>query len=331
VYQFHLSLPLPEDLPAIDHQTPVLCLGSCFAKHIANRLAGYKFPTLLNPFGILYNPVSLARALYYLAGARGLREEELFEHQSLWRHFDCHSSLAQPKREQAWEQLKSRLEQGRVFLQRADRILLTLGTAFAYEERSRGEVVGNCHKLLARRFRKFRLPVEEVVQALGPALQACRKLRPELQVLLTVSPVRHLRDGILANQRSKAVLLLAAEVLCESPWIHYFPSYEIMMDELRDYRFYARDWAHPSEEAVDYIWQRFSSAVFEQNTKELNREIDALVRASRHRPQHPDTPAHRRFVEQQMERIRKMEQRHPQLDFSPEKSRLWHGGRNTAD
>ena len=103
------------------------------------------------------------------------------------------------------------------------------------------------------------------------------------------------------------------------------------MDELRDYRFYARDWAHPSEEAVDYIWQRFSSAVFEQNTKELNREIDALVRASRHRPQHPDTPAHRRFVEQQMERIRKMEQRHPQLDFSPEKSRLWHGGRNTAD
>jgi hypothetical protein len=322
VSAFYLSVPLPNTFPKISYLTPTLCVGSCFAEHIAHRLQGHKLPTLLNPFGILYNPASIAHAMEYLCGGKALQETDLFEHQGLWRHFDFHSHYAAANKKKAWLDISGSVADGQDFLRKCDRLLITLGTAYAYERIKTGSTVANCHQLPTQHFRKYRLSVQECFEALQKTINLCRSLRPDLQVILTVSPVRHIRDGVIENQRSKSTLLLAAEAVCELEGVYYFPSYEILMDELRDYRFYARDRVHPSEEAVDYVWGQFASIAFEAPTQALMKQVAAVARASQHRPLHPESSAHQAFVQQQLVKISELEAQHPNMDFSAERQRL---------
>lgn len=317
-----LKVPLPAPFPAFSYQTPVLGLGSCFVEAVGARLQRFKLPVNLNPMGIQYHPLALSRALQYGLGQSHFSTDDLLESQGVWQHFDFHGVLGHPEREVAARQMRVAVQDLQEAVSGMDRLLITLGTAFVYEYQASGQVVANCHKVPARAFRKYRLSPEEIVRELKPVLAACKALRPELEVALTVSPVRHIRDGVVENQRSKAALLLAAETLAQAEYVHYFPSYELMMDELRDYRFYKTDYVHPSEEAVDYIWSCFASVAFEESTLDQLNAVEAVVRASEHRSLFPTSSAHQTFVRQQLSRIEQLETHLPQADFSLERERL---------
>lgn len=313
-------VPLPEYPFRISYQDHILSLGSCFAEHIGQRLSGFHFYSLLNPYGILYNPFSIAQGLQRLLQDAPFQQRELLEHQGLWHSFFHHGAFSHPDREEGLAGINAAYRRAQGFLLTANRLVITMGTAFVFIYRPSGEVVANCHKLPGSAFERRRLHPREVIAALEPVLYELKNRQPELEVILTVSPVRHLRDGLLENQRSKAALLLACGELCRQlPFAHYFPSYEIVMDELRDYRFYAADMIHPSAVAIDYIWQRFGEAFFDEPTEQLMQRINKVLIASRHRPFHPSSEPHQLFLRQQLEIIAQLEREFPFLNMNRER------------
>ncbi len=317
---FQTTVPIPDYPFRIGYQSHILSLGSCFAEHIGQRLSSHYFYSLLNPYGILYNPLSIARGLERLLQDAPFRQGELFQHQGLWHSFAHHGAFSHPDPEQALGRMNETYRRTQGFLLTADRLALTLGTAFVFIYRPSGEAVANCHKLPGSAFERRRLSPREVIAALEPILYELKNRQPGLEAILTVSPVRHIRDGLVENQRSKAALLLACGELCRQlPFAHYFPSYEIVMDELRDYRFYAADMIHPSEVAIDHIWQRFGQAFFDESTRRLMQRIGKAVAASRHRPFHLRSEPHQQFVRQQLEIIAQLEREFPFLNMSRER------------
>ncbi len=295
-------------------------VGSCFSEQIGERLQAHKFSVQINPSGILYNPISIARLLERLLDrARPISPNDIFFRQGLWRSWEHHSRYAHPDRDVLERQLVESHREAATFAVSATWLLVTLGTADVFMRRSDGAVVANNHKMPAAYFEQRRLSVDETVGALSAAFEKWRAIRPHLQVLLTVSPVRHLRNGFVENQRSKAVLLLACAQLCETfPFVHYFPAYELLIDDLRDYRFYAADMVHPSDTAVDYIWEYFAQALFTPHTQQLVAQIAQIRAAAAHRPFHPQTPEHKAFAQQQYDTIQQLLRQHPYLDFSEE-------------
>ncbi len=317
---FRTEIPPVRSPINIDHQQPVLCMGSCFAENIGHRLRQLKFPAFINPFGIVYNPVSIVQVLEKLLSEEHYTEADLFENLDLWHSFDHHGRFSHPDRATALIHINQSLADARRFLQRTDRLILTLGTAHVFVEKKTGRVVANCHKMPGQVFDRRRLSVEEVVRPLAVILQKLKSKFPALEVIATVSPVRHLRDGLVENQRSKATLLLGLEEICQTlPFVHYFPAYELLLDDLRDYRFYDQDLAHPSAAAVDYIWSYFAEAFFSGETKALCKELSQLAAAAAHRPFHPTSPAHQSFLEKQLSIVKTLEARFPYLDFLAEK------------
>ena len=303
----------------IDHATSIACLGSCFAAHMAEKLEQYKFNVLLNPFGIAYHPLAIAKGIEDLLTERVLQEDDLFEDQGLWHSFDFHSHFSHPNQKLALDGMNRSLATARDFISNTNVLIVTLGTATVFHHLEAARLVTNCHKLPAQQFERRRLTVEEIVKGLQLAFSSLKKVCGELEIVLTVSPVRHIKDGIIENQRSKAALLLAVDQLqAATGYIHYFPAYEIMMDDLRDYRFYEADLVHPNDLAIDYIWEHFQNALFSPSTQQLHQQIHKLVQASRHRPFHPDTPAHQQFVQQQLGKLKLLTEKHPHLDFSKE-------------
>jgi hypothetical protein len=320
---FRTIVPLPEYAFRISYHDQVLSMGSCFAEHIGNCLAERHFTSLLNPFGILYNPASIGQSLERLLQEAPFSAEEQFEHQGLWHTFWHHGIFSAPDKAQALERINRAFRQAQAFLLSANRLIITLGTAFVFIYRASGEVAANCHKMPGSAFERRRLSTKEVLAALEPALLELKARQPSLEIILTVSPVRHIRDGLIENQRSKAALLLAAAELCQQHgFIHYFPAYEIMMDELRGYRFYAADMLHPSAEAVSYIWERLSQVCFDEPTRQLIAKIEKIRTASLHRPFHPQAPAHQQFLRQQLQQIEALERESPFLNLEEERRRF---------
>lgn len=304
----------------LTHADVIFCMGSCFAAHIGTRLSERKFRTLTNPSGILYNPVSLGQTLGWIAEGHRFSESDIFERDGQWNSFYHHSRLSALGREELLANVNEAMDAAHAFFRDTTRALLTLGTAMVYEHRERGEVVANCHKLPAQAFHRRRLGVEEVVEALAGVFEKVKETKPALEVILTVSPVRHLREGMVENQRSKATLVLAAAHLADRlPYVHYFPAYELLLDDLRDYRFYGDDLVHPSPQAVEYIWEFFSRTYFPEATQRLIREVEEVLRAAQHRPFRPDSAAHQAFLRNQLDRIRTLQQAWPFLDFEEEK------------
>lgn len=318
---FRTVLPLPRYERRIGPADRLLCMGSCFAEHMGRRLADGKLSVVLNPFGILYQPLVLARALHRLLEGQEYGAEELIKVDGVYRHYDFHSRLADPDPGRALQLMNDSLRRGREQLLRADHLLLTLGTAGGFYLRSSGEPVANCHRQPGDFFDRRRSRPAEVAAALGQAIAACRAHRPELSVLISVSPVRHLRDGPVENQRSKATLVLAAEQLCkEVPHVHYFPALELLLDDLRDYRFYDRDLAHPSATAIDYVWDYFRRSLLDEQAARLVDAAHDLQRAMDHRPLFPGSQAHQQFVRAQLQRIRQLADEFPKADWQAEQS-----------
>ncbi|MBK8491249.1 MAG: GSCFA domain-containing protein [Saprospirales bacterium] len=296
-------------------------MGSCFAEHIGAKLVARKFKTLVNPSGILYNPLSLTQTLGWIAEGHRFEDADVFEWQGQWNSYYHHSRFSALDRDVLLEGINQAIGAAGIFFrEKTTRLLLTLGTAQVYEHLERGEVVANCHKLPGKTFARRRLSVDEVFDALGTCFQLLEQLKPGLEIVLTVSPVRHLREGMVENQRSKATLVLAAARLAEAfSHVHYFPAYELQLDDLRDYRFFAEDMVHPSAQAVEYIWDFFSQTYFSEKTRQVIKEVEAILRAAQHRPFQPNSAAHRAFRTVQLNKITALAQQYPFLDLEEER------------
>lgn len=315
---FRTEISVPFSSLTLNHTDKILLMGSCFTEQIGQRLSDCKFQILLNPNGIVYNPVSLAESLDGLwSGKRSPDDSQLFEHQGLWHSWAYHSRFSAPTQKETLDSMKRAYNEATEFVQKSDCLIVTFGTADLSVLKSEGRVVANNHKMPASLFEQRRLNVEEMVGLWMPILENWSGKK----VLLTVSPVRHLRQGLIENQRSKAVLLLACEAICQQlPFVHYFPAYELLMDDLRDYRFYDKDMVHPSTLAVDYIWKQFSEAYFSESTQQLNERIMKIKSAMHHRPFHPHTTEHQAFLLAQLERIQLVKQEFPDIDWSIEQA-----------
>ena len=294
----------------IGYENRVLALGSCFAAHIARKLAGAKFRVAENPSGILFNPLSIAAAIRSYADPAPVTRGELGFDGEVWHHFGFHGDFSAPTADEALQKMNAARQAGADALRTADRIVLTFGTAWVYERQ--GEAVANCHRRPAAEFTRRRLGVDEIVTAFADLMAGPLGGR---EVILTVSPVRHLGDSLAGNAVSRAALRLAAEELAERfPDVHYFPAYEILNDDLRDYRFYADDLVHPSPQAVEYVWEKFSATVLSEQARRLLPDVRHIVVAAAHRPRNPQSATYREFCRRRLEEIAAL----PQIDFRTE-------------
>jgi hypothetical protein len=292
--------------------------GSCFAENIGNKLRSHKFNICLNPFGIIYHPQVLAQNIRRVMSGKPYNEKELEFHNGLWCSFDHHGRFSHTDAGIALEQMNSKLQYACRQLAGADMFFVTFGTAWAYRLKNNGRVVANCHKYPASDFERFRSTDAEICDTWYGLISELRQFNPKLKIIFTVSPVRHLREDAHENQLSKSILLLAVDKLIEKTEnTGYFPAYEIMMDELRDYRFYDRDMVHPNDVAVDYLWQRFCDCYISDRARQVMKEVEDILRASAHRQIH-DTPGRILFATNFLDKISRLRERCPELDFSKE-------------
>ena len=311
----------PARRPCIDYPHRLMLLGSCFATHIGARLQESRFRCDVNPYGVLYNPLSISTALREMLAGKVYTPDDLYEHQGLWHSPMHHGDFSAASAGDALRKINLRLEQAARQLDGLDFLLLTWGTAWVYEDRETGRVVGNCHKLPEACFRRRRLSVEEIVADTASLLSVMLARNNRLQVVLTVSPIRHVRDGLHDNQLSKATLLLAAEQVWAAfpDRVFYFPAYELLLDELRDYRFYADDLVHPSDLAVRYVWERFIEWCLSPDARRVMAEVEDIRKALAHRPLHPESEEYKRFLGQIVLKIERLNGKYPYFDLQNER------------
>ena len=315
------EVPIQQPNFRLNHSQKILSIGSCFAENISGFLKERKFQVESNPFGILYHPLSIARGLEMILQEKTFQKDDLFYRNELWQSFDHHSDFSGNDWEVVLNKMNSSIQQANQHLEQCDILIITLGTAFTYFKKSDNQPVANCHKIPAAKFEKRLLSVNEIVVALLKVLTLIQQKYPRIQIIFTISPIRHIRDGIIQNQQSKATLILALQELIQKlPNAFYFPSYEIVLDELRDYRFYGKDLVHLNETALAYIWQRFSDTFFEKNTFELNQKFNKLRAAFLHRPFHPNSTQHQLFLKKQYQIAKALQTQFPDLDFKKELS-----------
>lgn len=307
--------PLPQ---SISYQQGILALGSCFAENVGEQLHRLRYHIDINPFGTIFNPASIANSLDWILGDQYFDEHSLFEHRGLWNSFYHYSLFSQPNQQQTLDGINQRLSATRAQLPHTQWLILTLGTAWVFTLADRPDfVVSNCHQLPANRFSRRRMEVYEIVGLLSRVLSRFKSQYPDLQVIVTVSPVRHIKDGLVENQLSKATLILAAHQLCQqhNAFVHYFPAYELLIDDLRDYRFYADDLVHPNNQAVTYITQCFDKFALNPNEHEVRNQVHRLQQALEHRPLHPDSQAHQLFLQQTQEKKAALQAQFPFLNW----------------
>ncbi len=300
----------------IDPDSEILALGSCFAEEIGRCLHDRYFQIDLNPFGILFNPASIATALQIITGAVPFSEGVLVQHDGLWHSLLHHGSFSHPQRTDLLTAVTQRIEQAQQRLTNLEVVLITLGSSHAYFHIGKELFVANCHKIPQSQFDKRLLGLDGIVEMLDTALIQLWNRNAQVQVILSVSPVRYWKDGAVQNQRSKARLLLACERLStQYQNCHYFPAYELIIDELRDYRFFTADMLHPNAMAVDFVWQKFRKNFIGRDGQAYLKQVEKLVKLRQHRPHHPDNSRDR----ERQEKIKTMERElgasYPHLGF----------------
>jgi GSCFA family len=310
--QFRTTLSIPKPTFEISYETPLMMLGSCFTENIGTRLQSLHLPVLTNPFGIVYNPISIANNINYLVTDDLFAEKDIFKEGDLWHSWQHHSRFSSPEKPEILRGINDELSMARNHFTKTKTLILTLGTAHVFIEKKSNQVVTNCHKVPPQYFDKKRLSVEDVVSNLKTVFEKIFSQYADCQIVMTVSPIRHLRDGLIENNRSKAVLLLAcAELNDLFPNVHYFPAYELVIDDLRDYRFYAPDMMHPTEQAIDYIWQHFTDTFFNEKTKMITEEVQKINLMKQHRPLHPNTEGYQQFVNNLQQKIDFLQRKYP--------------------
>ncbi len=316
------EIKIPEYPSKMDYSKNMMFFGSCFSESIGQKMIDLKFNVDMNPFGILYNPQSIANSLKFLLDKQLFTEYDLFQDQGLWNSFYHHSRFSDVDKDTALEKINSRILLSHDFLKSADFLVITFGTAWVFELVSLAQVVSNCHKVPASQFSRIRLTRHEITEAYRYLLEDLWRFNPNLKVIFTVSPIRHWKDGAVENQVSKATLILAVDRLRNDfadRGLSYFPSYELMMDELRDYRFYAEDMLHPSSVAIDYVFDRFSKFIISKDSQHTSDKVLKIRKAALHRPVNSNSVEYEKFLQANLEEITKLIKTYPQLNFNEEK------------
>lgn len=298
----------------IDHSHQILMVGSCFTEHIGKELKVLKFSVLENPNGILFETKSVCRSLNsYLHNKRYIAED-LFALNELYHSWEHHSRFSHPNKQECLQQINASQEQAAAYVKQADWLIITLGSSFAYRLIEPRRDVANCHKAPQKWFEKHLVPIDEQLAMLDNTIHQLFHANSKLKIIFTISPVRHLRDGVIDNNRSKARLLETVHQLVEkSDRIFYFPAYELVVDVLRDYRFYDIDLAHPNYAATQFVLEKFSEFAFTNQTRSLNQELKQLQLAMQHRPFHPASQQHQRFLAVQLAKVQELKLRYPNL------------------
>lgn len=315
------EVELPKQQFSISHKTPLMLIGSCFTDNIGQLLAQNKFSLMKNPFGVVYNPMSIRNSIKAIIDNRKLKEGDLVFHNHLWHSFLFHSTFSNANASTLVSNANLAIERAHTFLQKSEYLMVTFGTAFVYAEKESGQIVSNCHKLPEKSFNRYLLNKESIVDEWLQLISDLHQINPLLKIIFTISPVRHLRDGAHGNQLSKATLLLAVDEIIKrsvSKNIGYFPAYEIVMDELRDYRFYAEDMLHVSKTAVEIIFNRFGKCFFNKDTVNCIHEIEKISRAKEHRLLTDNFVEINRFAKQQLDKVEKIKSQWPEIDLVDE-------------
>lgn len=321
--EFRTIVDIPGDLPKIFHSDEILLMGSCFSEHIGRMLVDAKFRCDVNPFGILYNPQSIRIALRQILSGKQYTEADLFFHNERYRSYMHHGLFADRDLEKALNGINKRIEHAHKTIPHLNYLLLTFGTAWVFTRKEDGEVVSNCHKMPSQIFERTRLSIDQIVTDYIRLIEEIQEINPLCKFLFTVSPIRHAKDGAHGNQLSKAILHLAIEQLQQRfpDRVVYFPAYEIVLDELRDYRFFNEDMNHPSPMAVDYVWERFSDTFFTPETRTIIKECQKIKKDLLHWPLNKDSEAYTAFLKQIVLKINVLEKKYPNLDLEKEKER----------
>ncbi len=282
---FHLAFNPKKSDHKITHQQSLLFIGSCFSEHISHQLSALKFQVSSNPFGIVFNPKSIELLLIRIIEKNYFNEKDILEKEGIFFCLDTHTSFSDTNRDHLLNTLNQTIESWHSKLKTTHWLVITFGSAYAYQDKNQNKVVANCHKLPAAYFTKHLLSVSAIVSDYQLLVDKLKVFNPKLHILFTVSPVKHLRDGIIENNLSKAVLIQSEHHLIEkNNQCSYFPSYELVNDDLRDYRFYEADMAHPNQQAIDYVWKKFENVYFAEKTKLLNDRIQEITAAMNHKP-----------------------------------------------
>lgn len=304
----------------VSHSQKVLTIGSCFSEKIGNRLDQFKFQVSVNPFGVIYNPISIFDNLFMALSDQVFDPDLYTQLHEKYFHFHCHSRLNAVSKEELIGLLSQIQKETFRHLQTASHLFITFGSAFAYRHRKSERLVANCHKIPQRDFKKELLELEQMRGSFELFNKSLIQVNPDIQIVLTLSPVRHIKEGIPENQLSKSLLRVLCDQLVHSHSnIGYFPAYELMMDDLRDYRFYKDDLIHPNVMAEEYIWEKFQDSFFDPQTRKLIKEIDQLHKSLSHRPFEPLSSQHGKFLEGLMDKVDSLP---GSLDFATEKSAI---------
>lgn len=315
--QLQTIVPIKPSENKIDYHSKIVSIGSCFTVNMAQRFQQFQFQQAVNPFGILFHPVAIARLIDFAVENKTFTAEDVFLHNEIWSSFDAHSDLNELEQEDIIDTLNAKVVFLRERFMEASHVILTFGTAWVYRNIEKNQLVANCHKVPQNHFSKELLTVAQCENAIASIEKGIRKLNPNVQITYTISPVRHIKDGYVENQRSKAHLITALQNHLENNTEknYYFPSYEIVMDELRDYRFFTQDLIHPNEIAIDYIWEKFVENTIEPSILPTMKMVDEVQKGLAHRPFNPYTEAHQKFLDKLAQKLDVLLEQYPFMNF----------------
>ena len=299
----------------IDYQSKILLLGSCFSENIGDKLSYFKFQSTQNPFGILFHPKAIENLITNTSNKKVYSSDDLIYQNEIWHSFDAHSSLSSASENELLNKLNVAISLTNKKIKEASHIVITLGTSWVYRYIEIDTIVANCHKIPQKKFLKELLSVSEISESLARSISLIKSINSDAAVIFTISPVRHLKNGFIENTQSKSHLIAAIHTLVNEQDVSYFPSYEIMMDELRDYRFYAEDMIHPNKTAINYIWRKFIDTWFSEETKSIMKEIDEIQKGLLHRPFHEDSKLHQQFLLKLEQKKSSLQERLPFINF----------------
>lgn len=316
---FRTIVNIPPSPFKLSYYTPSMFIGSCFTESIGSKLNDYKFPVDINPFGVIYNPSSVSKSLELLIEKKEFTKDDLYFFNGKWLSFFHHSSFSDKDPEQCLSGINAKITESREFLKKAEFLFITFGTAWVFEWKESGEIVSNCHKIPPSKFNRKLLAPSDILENYQTLISKLLRFNPLVKIVFTISPVRHWKDSPEGNQVSKSILLLSVHQLIQKfQTLSYFPAYEIMMDDLRDYRFYSEDMIHLNVVAVDYIWERFCETYLDKEASGIMKNIDPILSAIGHKPFEPDSDLHQDFLEKILDKIEKLQLRYSFIDFSRE-------------
>jgi len=325
--QFQLPIQIKSPETRINYRDKIFLTGSCFTEHIGNSLSELKFPILQNPNGILFDPRSVCESLLSYTGNKRYKKDDLFYSNEVWKSWEHHSRFSNIHADDCLASINESQQAANFFLKDSDWLIITLGSSFSYRltkealaaGKEPGEGVANCHRAPSQWFDKHLLSVAETSSLLETSYHRLKQFNPKLKIIFTISPVRHIRDGVIENNRSKARLIeVVHDIINKFPGLYYFPAYELVIDVLRDYRFYDIDMVHPNYPATEFVMEKFREYFIDEESQQLMDEIRKIVIARKHKAFQPGTNAHKTFLRAHLEKTKELQSKYSFLDLSEE-------------